>query len=191
MLITQITENFYQFDNVFSEELLSKITNIFCTDKSDWLEIPDGKSVLPRLQYRPEFDRIEYDKLCNEVLATLQPARDLAESLVGKLYPNNLQLWYDPEGYINTIHKGDVSPNHGVNMQVYLTNGNENMGTYCYDRILGETVNKWHTIPYRRNGGYMMFRPTQVPHGMKHHVVGERISLYQSFRPTEEPVDVW
>lgn len=191
MVITQVTENFYKFDNVFDDALLNTLVSVFRTDRTEWLEIPDGKSTLPRLQYRPEFGLVDYDRLCEDVLTTLQPARELAESKVGKLYPNNLQLWYDPEDYINTIHKGDVSPNHGVNMQVYLTDGNENMGTYCYDRIPGEQVNKWHTIPYSRNCGYMMFHPTRVPHGMKHYVVGERISLYQSFRPTENPVDIW
>lgn len=191
MLITQVTENFYQFDNVFSNELLNTLLKVFASDRTGWLEIPDGRSPLPRLQYRPEFDVVDYDQLCTDILQELTPARELAEGLVGKLYPNNLQLWYDPDGYINTIHKGDVSPNHGVNMQVYLTDGNENMGTYCYDRILGESVNKWHTVPYRRNCGYMMFHPTRVPHGMKHHVVDQRISLYQSFRPTEIPSDIW
>lgn len=191
MLITQLTENFYQFDNVFSNELLSTLLKVFESDKTGWLEIPDGRSPLPRLQYRPEFDIVDYNRLCNDILQELEPARELAEGLVGKLYPNNLQLWYDPNGYINTIHKGDVSPNHGVNIQVYLTDGNENMGTYCYDQILGESVNKWHTVPYRRNCGYMMLYPTRVPHGMKHRVVNERISLYQSFRPTEIPSDIW
>lgn len=191
MLITQVTENFYKFDNVFDAELLSRLLAVFDSDRTGWLEIPDGKSPLPRLQYRPEFDVVDYDKLCKDVLEALCPARELAESLVGNLYPNNLQLWYDPNEYINTIHAGDVSPNHGVNMQVYLTDGNENMGTYCYDRIPGNTVNAWHTIPYRSNCGYMMFYPTRVPHGMKHRVVGERISLYQSFRPTEIPSSIW
>lgn len=191
MLITQITENFYQLENVFDDTLLDTLLDVFSSDTTNWLEIPDGRSPLPRLQYRPELDLVDYDALCLDILIALDPARELAESLVGKLYPNNLQLWYDPSGYINTIHNGDVSPNHGVNMQVYLTDGNENMGTYCYDKITGTEINKWHAIPYKRNCGYIMFHPTRVPHGMKHCVVGERISLYQSFRSTETPSDIW
>lgn len=191
MLITQVTENFYQLDNVFTDELLTILLGVFDSDRTDWLEIPDGHSPLPRLQYRPESNVVDYDQLLIDTRNTLAAACELAESKVGKLYPNNLQLWYDPDGYINTIHKGDISPNHGVNMQVYLTDGNENMGTYCYDKILNTTVNKWHSIPYRRNCGYIMFCPTQIPHGMKHRVVGERMSLYQSFRLTETASNIW
>lgn len=191
MLITQITENFYQVVDAFSEELHARLLSVFRTDRTSWLEIPDNKSMSTRLQYKPEINIIDYDNLCNDVRSELRPLSELAEAKLGKLYPNNLQLWYDPDGYMNTIHKGDVSPNNGVNVQIYLTDGNENMGTYCYDKILGTEVNKWHTIPYRCNCGYMMFHPTRVPHGMKHAVVSERISLYQSFRPTEIPSDIW
>lgn len=191
MLITPITENFYQIENALSEQLLTTLLSIFNTDKTDWLPIPDGRSTTARMQYRPESNLVDYDQLCLEVRNELTPVLDLAKTKMGTLYPNNLQLWYDNDGYINTIHNGDVSPNHQVNVQIYLTDGNTNMGTYCYDEFLDRPVNAWHTIPYQRNCGYMMLHPTRIPHGMKHRVVDQRISLYQSFRCTEVPSDIW
>lgn len=191
MLITPITKNFYQISNALSENLLAILSDIFATDKTDWLPIPDGRSAVARMQYRPEFNLVDYAQLGLDVGKELAPALELAKELTGVLYPNNLQLWHDNDGYINTIHNGDVSPNHQVNVQIYLTDGNKNMGTYCYDEFLDRPVNAWHSVPYQRNCGYMMLNPTRVPHGMKHHVVGQRASLYQSFRCTEIPSDIW
>ena len=112
--------------------------------------------------------------------------------MVGKIYQNVPQLWYDREGYINTIHNGDVSPNHHVNVQIYLCDGNENMSTYCYDKISEDSNTKaWHTVPYRFNCGYMLLHPTKIPHGMKHRVVDKRMSIYQGFRGTEEENTKW
>ena len=195
-MFVKVTEKFYRLDNVFSDELLSEILSIYNRDKSSWLEQYDGRATdnALRLQFQPtasEEDTILYNTISSKIHAELQPVIELAESVTGqKLYQNNPQFWHDHEGYINTIHAGDVSPNHFVNVQVYLNDGNENMGTYCYDK-LEAGVNAWHTVPFRKNCGYMMLYPTRTPHGMKHRVVGNRLSVYQGFRSTEQPVEIW
>lgn len=196
MLITQITERFFKLDNIFSNSLLARVLSVYDRDQSTWLKQYDGKAVdnALRLQFDPdvsESDTLIYDELVERIHAELQPVIKLAESVTGqKLYQNNPQLWHDYEGYINTIHAGDVSPNHFVNVQVYLNDGNENMSTYCYDK-LESGVNAWHTVPFKSNHGYMLLYPTRTPHGMKHRVVGNRLSVYQGFRNTKDPVEVW
>ena len=189
MLITQVTERFYKVDDVFSDTLFQDLVSVFDRDRSRWIVQPDGMSAFPRLQFFPaESDETEllYNRLCDNIREEIQPIVDLAEKATGsKLWQNNPQLWYDPEGYINTIHDGDVSPNHFVNLQVYLAEGNERMGTYCYDE------DAWHTVPYRANSGYILLYPTRTPHGMKDYVVGHRLSLYQGLRATEIPSDIW
>jgi hypothetical protein len=195
-MLVKVTEKFYRLDNVFSDELLDKILSVYNRDQSAWIKQYDGKAVdnALRLQFNPNIsteDTLIYDDLVECIHNELQPVIKLAESVTGQaLYQNNPQIWHDHEGYINTIHAGDVSPNHFVNVQVYLNNGNENMGTYCYDRSEAG-VNAWHTVPFRKNCGYMMLYPTRTPHGMKHRVVGNRLSVYQGFRSTEQPVEIW
>jgi hypothetical protein len=194
-MFVKISEKFYSIQYPFNEELMAKILTVFDRDRSAWLQQPDGLAPdFPRLQFRPEESeetQTLYDELTKEIHTALLPAIEYAERLTGKkLYQNNPQFWYDPAGYINTIHDGDVSPNHFVNIQIYLGKGKENMGTYCYDQSqMG--FDTWLTVPYRQNCGYMMLYPTQTPHGMKNPVVGERFSLYQGFRATEIPSDIW
>lgn len=180
MLVTPITDHFYQLTDVFSTELLSSLDIIFDQVDDTWNVIPqtNGSS---RLQFGISVN----DDLGIRIRNELQPAYSIAEPGVGKLYQNGPQLWYDSDNYINDIHDGDVSPNHCVNIQVYLAAGNANMGTYCYDN------NQWHGVPYGRNCGYMLIGPTYIPHGMKHHVSDKRLSLYQGFRNTEIPSDIW
>jgi hypothetical protein len=193
-MFVKISEKFYSIQYPFSNDLMNRILTVFDRDKSTWLQQPDGKSEVPRLQFRPDESReaqMLYDELTVQIHRALLPAIEFAEEKTGtKLYQNNPQFWYDPEGYINTIHDGDVSPNHFVNIQIYLGDGNENMGTYCYDQT-SMGFKTWMTVPYRQNCGYMMFEPTTTPHGMKHRVVRDRISIYQGFRATEIPSDIW
>jgi hypothetical protein len=188
MFVT-VTERFYRLDNVFSDELFHSLTSVFDRDTANWLKQYDGNSAFPRLQFCPDESAETtalYNQLCDQIRVELTPVIEFAESVTeSKLYQNNPQLWRDPDGYINTIHDGDVSPNHFVNVQIYLSQGNENMGTYCYDQ------DAWHTVPFRPNCGYMMLYPTRTPHGMKNHVVDKRYSLYQGFRATEIPSDIW
>ncbi len=42
-----------------------------------------------------------------------------------------------------------------------------------------------------KNGGYLMFNPTQHEHGMRSPVTNRRMSIYQSYRITEEPSPIW
>jgi hypothetical protein len=37
----------------------------------------------------------------------------------------------------------------------------------------------------------MLIGPTHIPHGMQHPVTNHRMSLYQGFRNTEVPSDIW
>lgn len=196
MVITQITERFFKLDNVFSNDLLAWVLSIYDRDQTNWIKQYDGKSInnALRLQFDPSISKADtaiYDELVERIHKELQPVIELAEQVTGHtLYQNNPQLWHDHKGYINTIHAGDVSPNHFVNVQVYLNDGNENMGTYIYDK-LESGANAWHTIPYKCNHGYMLLYPTRTPHGMKHRVVGDRLSVYQGFRNTIDPVEIW
>lgn len=180
MLITPITDNFYQLTDVFSDNTLHILLDICNTDKSTWQAILQTNGS-QRLQFGLSINDLPGKSICRE----LQPAYSLAEPRVGQLYQNGPQLWYDSDNYINEIHDGDVSPNHCVNIQVYLADGDKNMGTYCYDN------DQWHGVQYQRNCGYMLIGPTHIPHGMKHHVVDQRLSLYQGFRNTEIPSDIW
>lgn len=180
-MVVKITENFYQLTDIFTVKLFDQLVRIFEQDKSDWSTVADAGTEVLRLQYSLSAN----DELGEQIERELRPIVSLAEPRVGQLYQNGPQLWYDNDGYINTIHDGDVSPNHCVNIQVYLSNGDERMGTCCYDE------GAWHQVPYRANAGYMLIGPTHIPHGMRHAVTGHRISLYQGFRNTEIPSPIW
>lgn len=181
MLITKITDNFYQLTDVFSAELLTVLVGVFDQVDDTWNRIPDAGTNVLRLQHSLN---INYSP-GTDIYRELAPALSIAEVQTGKLYQNGPQLWYDGTGYINTIHDGDVSPNHCVNVQVYLNDGDASMGTWCFDQ------DAWHQAVYRKNCGYMLIGPTRIPHGMKSPVVDSRLSLYQGFRNTEIPSDIW
>jgi hypothetical protein len=153
----------------------------FNQDRSTWAQISDDNTDVKRQQLSLSVN--EY--IGQQINEELRKYVRIAEPRVGTLYQNGPQLWYDDNGYINTIHDGDVSPNHCVNVQVYLGDGAENMGTCCYDK------GAWHSVPYRANTGYMLIGPTRIPHGMQHPVTDYRMSLYQGFRNTEVPSDIW
>jgi hypothetical protein len=194
-MFVKVTEKFYRLENVFSDNLLNTILSVYNRDQSTWIQQTDGKADALRIQFNPDAssdDTVLYNDLSAQIHQELLPVIELAESVTGnQLYQNNPQFWQDHEGYINTIHAGDISPNHFVNVQVYLCDGNTNMGTYCYDRTESGAM-AWHSVPFKRNCGYMMLYPTQTPHGMKHRVSGgNRLSLYQGFRSTEHPVEIW
>ena len=180
-MFVKITENFYQLTDVFSPDLYQRLVSIFNQDRSAWLQIADDNTDVKRQQLSLSIN----DYLGQHINKELRKYVRTVEPHVGRLYQNGPQLWYDNEGYINTIHDGDVSPNHCVNVQVYLSDGDERMGTCCYDE------GAWHSVPYRANSGYMLIGPTRIPHGMQNPVTDHRISLYQGFRNTEIPSDIW
>lgn len=179
MLVTQITTNFYQLTDVFSDNTFTILANAF-NDRTSWTRIPQS-TVGMRVQSSIEM----FEGLGDSIFKEVYPALEIAEKTVGKLYQNGPQLWYDTDQYINAIHDGDVSPNHCVNVQVYLNDGDAGMGTWAFDD--GE----WHRAEYRKNCGYMLIGPTRVPHGMKSRVVNERMSVYSGYRNTEIPSDIW
>jgi YesN/AraC family two-component response regulator len=179
MLVTKITENFYQLTDVFPEKLLTEILNRF-NDKSTWAQLPDARNNL-RLECHLHLTE---DKLSQKIYKALRSIIEDIELSTGKLYQNSPQLWYDPNKYISLMHK-DYSPNLTVNMQIYLADGNTNMGTHYVDN------DKWYSVPYQRNCGYVLISPTQLTHGMKYPVTDQRLSLYQSFRSTIDCINDW
>lgn len=181
MLITPVTDHFYLLTDVFSTQLLDALVDVYSQRNSTWANIVDDGTDVLRQQYSLNVN----DSPGTDIYQELKPAIDLANAHVGQLYQNGPQLWYDSEGYINTIHDGDVSPNHCVNVQVYLNNGDQSMATWCFDQ------DTWHQAVYGKNCGYMLIAPTRIPHGMRSPVIGERMSLYQGFRNTVVPSDIW
>ena len=179
MLVTKITDNFYQLTDVFSEPTFTILLNMFA-NVSSWDRVPQTTK-----GRRLQSSIVEVRGLGDSVHTEIYPALEIAEKTVGTLYQNGPQLWYDTEKYINAIHDGDVSPNHCVNVQVYLNDGDAGMGTWAFDN--GE----WHQAVYRKNCGYMLIGPTRIPHGMKSCVVNERMSLYSGYRNTKIPSDIW
>jgi hypothetical protein len=184
-MLVKITNNFYQLTDVFSNTTLNDLVSIFDGVDKSWLGRPGGEfdsGLMERLQYP---NMLEHNIILS-IHKELIPAFDLAEKILNtKIYQNSPQLWYDCNGYINPIHDCDISPNMAVNIQIYLCDGAENMGTWAFDE--GE----WHSVPYRKNCGYMLIGATHTPHGMKHAVTNKRMSLYQTNRITEIPSDIW
>lgn len=176
-MLVKLTDNFYQIVDVFDDSMLSEFDRLFA-DTSLWGLRPDSKKFVRR-----ELSMYIADPVAVEIAKILEPFTLVAESIVGTLYRNAPQLWQDPPGYVNEVHV-DLSPNLNVNIQVYLSNDNENAGTHVFD-------GNWYSVPYKRNCGYMLLNPTQISHGMKFPVITERRSLYQSYRLSAEPVNFW
>ncbi len=174
----QISTNFYKLEHVFSTNLVEEILENF-KDTSHWRTRPDANNI-NRLELNLNID----NKLTRKISFELYSVIQLAEVVMGKLYPNSPQLWFDHDGYTSELHK-DLSPNLAMNIQVYLEDGIENMGTGCFDN------NHWYQVPYKKNFGYMLLYPTKIIHGMNSPVVDSRISVYQSYRSTLKPVDIW
>ena len=170
MQLTKLHEDFYQIDNMFTQEQIDTIQEEF-VHKQCWKKLSQGNSIREEGTTNLVEDWEEIHDKVNEYFATT-------------CYPNPTQLWYDWDGYINEVHK-DLSPNLSANLQIYLSGGAWQMGTYC--NIDGT----WYNVPYKFNCGYLMFNPTIHEHGMKNPVIEQRMSMYQSFRVTEEPSPIW
>lgn len=175
MHITQISEHFFKIDNVLSGSLLNTLQDQF-KDRANWATLNDAE-----FKIREECNIPIHSLLAKQIHKELGP---LLEHCKTTLYPNAPQLWFDNTGYLSNIHK-DHSINLTVNVQIYLTNGQDDIGTHCYDN------DSWYSVPYKENCGYMLIGPTQILHGMKTPTVGQRLSLYQSYRSTLVPVNDW
>lgn len=174
-MLLKITDNFYQITNVLSDKLLLEILTEY-NDTSSWIKRPDTLQNIRlecNLSLNNPLSRKIYQELC-----------PIVNSLEIELYQNSPQLWLDSNGYCNDVHV-DSSPNLAVNVQIYLTDNEEKIGTYCFDN------DQWHSVPYRYNCGYVMIKPTTLLHGMKHTVKHRRLSLYQSFRSTPNAINIW
>lgn len=172
-MFLKLTDNFYQLTDVFSETTLTALLEQF-DDKSSWICRPRDATTDTRLEGPLPFEIDVYSEL-----------NPLVEQIVKtKLYPNGPSLWYDPPGYVNLVHQ-DLSPDLAVNVQIYLTDGDSAAGTHCYDN------ESWYSVPYQKNSGYLLIGPTQLLHGMRAPTTVQRLSLYQSYRTTKEPANIW
>jgi hypothetical protein len=182
MQLIPITDNFFQVIDAFTPAMLARLKDEFATTEH-WEQLQNtdpGKHT--RLQLGIQLNS-PLSQAINHALGTAVEFAQKKLSLT--LYQNSPQLWQDGPGYLNTPHT-DISPNLTVNIQIYLSNSIvDNIGTWCFDQ------GAWHGVPYQYNTGYVMFNPTQLEHGMKHPVVDQRCSLYQSYRATEIASDIW
>jgi hypothetical protein len=179
MHIEQVSQHFFKLNNVLPETLLNTLQGQF-KDRQSWAQLNDAG-----FNVREELSISIRDPLARLIHKELAPVAEFAETQCKKqLYPNAPQLWYDAPGYISNLHK-DHSPNLTVNVQVYLTNSQDDrIGTHCFD-------NEWYSVPYVCNCGYLLIGPTDILHGMKEPVIDQRLSLYQSYRSTVDPVNIW
>ena len=173
MQLIRLHDDFYRIEDAFNESTLSSLVKEF-DSKHGWNELLQCETV--RLEGNPTLTDISNWQQ--------QLKQTISEYFNTPAWPNTTQLWYDYDGYINEMHC-DLSPNLIANVQIYLCDGDISMGTHCC--IDG----MWRSVPYLTNNGYLMFNPTKYEHGMKTPVKEKRMSLYQSFRITEEPSPIW
>jgi len=180
-VITEICKDFYQIDNVFELEFLSDLVQKFDHYKRwDQLTGTDENGVI-RYQHGLNLN----DQVSRGILEGLIPVTGfIIEQTQSRIWQNTPQLWADTPGYLNALHK-DFSPNLSINVQVYLSDGNSNQGTWT------QIDDEWYGINYCKNSGYIMFNPTNMVHGMRYPVIDRRMSLYQSFRTTSTASDIW
>jgi hypothetical protein len=181
MIIEKVTDGFYQVSDVLSNQLLLDLMREFSHSAQwDQLDSTDPNARI-RLQNSLHID----SELAQRIKKELEPIVEFTQNITGQtLYQNSPQLWEDGPGYVNVIHY-DTSPNLSVNVQVYLSNSVENIGTHCFKN------NTWYSVPYRLNHGYIMTDPTKLLHGTRYPVVDHRRSLYQSYRDQPTQVDIW
>ncbi len=181
MIIKQVTDGFYQISKILSDNLLMDLIREFSHSyKWDRLDSTDPEARI-RLQNSLHID----SELSQRIKKELEPVVEFTQNIIGRtLYQNSPQLWEDSPGYINVIHC-DTSPNLSVNIQIYLSNSVENIGTHCFKD------DTWYSVPYKLNCGYIMVDPTKLLHGTKYPVVDQRRSLYQSYRDQPTQVDIW
>ena len=176
MNIIKLTDDFYHLTEVFDDTMLQKIHACF-QDKPRFSKLFQGD------YYRLECG--DFDQAVRAaILEYLQPVQQFAESILGKLYTNNSQLWEDFDGYVNAMHT-DTSVNLTANIQVYVLPGVDSMGTSVIKN--GDVT----SVPYKYNCGYLLLRPTTTEHGMLSAVVDRRMSVYQSYRSTRNGVSEW
>ena len=170
MQLILLHEDFYRIEDALDEDTLEEVKENF-KYRDCWHRLGQGATTRDEGQYQAGLHLPEIENKISEYFGC-------------DCFPNATQLWYDYDGYINETHC-DLSPNLSANVQIYLCDGDISMGTSCY--IDGT----WRKVPYLYNGGYLMFNPTKHEHGMRSPVKDKRMSIYQSYRITEEPSPIW
>jgi len=170
MQLVRLHDDFWRIEDALSERTIKKLQKSF-KHRDCWQRLGQGSANRDEGTF-------------NQGLKLAVIENKISEYFGTTCFANATQLWYDYDGYINETHC-DLSPNLSANVQIYLCEGEIAMGTSCYiDGI-------WRKVPYIYNGGYLMFNPTQHEHGMRSPVVDKRMSVYQSYRITEEPSPIW
>ena len=175
MRIKSIASDFYLVKDLFHHYQLNHLIGIYETEPTN--TIPCITNIVRKAWHlgTDKFDLIDY------ITSVVQ------DKTSRKIFPNisTFQLWEDPPGYINTIHK-DSSSDMDINIQIYLGNDHSNIGTCAFidQEMFGP-------VPYKNNCGYILFEPHSKPHGMIKKVPQgvTRRSLYLSWRYNETGKD--
>jgi hypothetical protein len=173
MQLTKLHNDFWKIADAFDTETFTSLIQEF-KSKDRWNKIPQGSTI----RQEGNIKHTNIDAWQQEL------GNIISKYFSTECYPNTTQLWYDHEDYLNDLHC-DLSPNLSANVQIYLCDGDINMGTHC------NIDSTWCSVPYIANHGYLMFNPTQYEHGMKTPVIDKRMSLYQSFRTTQQESPIW
>ena len=175
MIIKSIAPGFFVVDHLFDEFQLAQLVGVYETQPTNTIPCITIASRKAWHLDTDKFDLIDY------ITSVVQ------NKTSRKIFPNisTFQLWEDPPGYINTIHK-DLSSDMDINIQIYLDNDPSNIGTCAFidQEMFGP-------VPYVKNCGYILFEPHFISHGMIKKVPQgvTRRSLYLSWRYNETGKD--
>lgn len=140
--------NLYQVNNFFTRNLIEKLV-LYINATTLWQPV--------ELQEYLNRSAIVWDPdtVFEETYMIFDRLTDYLNDLFGQdLKLTGIQLWRDSPGYIIPMH---VDNNRiGYSMQIYLTDGVEQLGTYF------NTLE----IPYKINTGYVTSAAQKIQHGM-------------------------
>jgi len=145
-------DNLYQLDNFFTRTLLEKLLGYASTAQS-WHKL-EKQEYANRLCISWEPECVFEETYM--VLDQLTP--ELNELYAKDFKFTGLQLWKDTAGYYIGKHVDNTRV--GYSVQIYLTSGVPNLGTYFYnDNVSVE-------MPYQVNSGYATDSAQALLHGM-------------------------
>jgi hypothetical protein len=144
--------NLYQLNDFFTQDLVEKLLT--------YASITDSWHKLEKQEYlNRQCVTWEPESVFEETFMVVDQLTTKLNELFGKNFKfTGLQLWKDSAGY--HIGKHIDNTRVGYSLQIYLTSGVSNLGTYFYNNDI--TVE----IPYQVNAGYLTDLAQDVPHGM-------------------------